>query len=215
MLATPPTRGRSRGRSLPLKGGGAIPKSPSPSGEGQGEGEDARICLGIITGAHGVRGRVRIKSFTAEPQAIAGYGALETETGDRRFALEITGEGKGVLIARIDGIDDRDAAERLKGTRLYVRRAALPPPEAEEFYQADLVGLEALRSDGTPMGRVSAVHDFGAGASLEIEDAAGKSLLVPFTRSAVPQIDIAGGRLVIVPPEGLIDAATPAEGAGA
>jgi 16S rRNA processing protein RimM len=184
------------------------------AGESRGGGDDARICLGIITGAHGVRGRVRIKSFTAEPQAIAGYGALESEAGDRRFELEITGAGKGVLIARIDGIGDRDAAERLKGTRLYVRRAALPPPEAEEFYQADLVGLEARRSDGTPMGRVSAVHDFGAGASLEIEDAAGKTLLVPFTRSAVPQIDIAGGILVIVPPEGLIDAPKPAEGAG-
>ena len=215
MLAASPTRDRSRSRSLPLEKGGTTPQFPSSRGENQGGGDDARICLGIITGAHGVRGRVRIKSFTAEPQAIARYGALETEAGDRRFELEITGAGKGVLIARIEGIDDRDAAESLKGTRLYVRRAALPPPEEEEFYQADLVGLEARRSDGKPLGRVTAVHDFGAGASLEIEDAAGKTLLVPFTRSTVPQIDIAGGSVVIVPPEGLIDAPKPAEEAGA
>lgn len=211
MLATPPTRDRSRGRSLPLKGGGATPKSPSPSGEGQGGGDDARICLGVIAGAHGIAGLVRVKSFTAEAQAIAHYGALENEAGDRRFDLKLTGEGKGVLIARIAGIGDRNAAERLKGTRLYVRRAALPPPAEEEFYAADLVGLEARRADGTPMGRISAVHDFGAGASLEIEDASGKTLLVPFTRSAVPQIDIAGGSLVIEPPEGLLDAPRQAE----
>src|SRR6185437_14833962 len=131
MLAAPPTSARSRGRSLPLKGGGATPNLPS-KGEGEDGGDDARICLGVVTGAHGVRGRVRVKSFTAEPHAIARYGALES-----------------------------DAAERLKGTRLYVRRAALPPPEEEEFYQADLVGLEARRSDGTVMRKVSAVHDFG------------------------------------------------------
>ena len=214
MLAAPPTSARSRGRSLPLKGGGATPNLPS-KGEGEDGGDDARICLGVVTGAHGVRGRVRVKSFTAEPHAIARYGALESEAGERRFELEITGAGKGVLIAHIDGVDDRDAAERLKGMRLYVRRGALPPPEAEEFYQADLVGLAARRSDGTVMGKVSAVHDFGAGASLEIEDAAGKALLVPFTRSAVPQIDIAGGSVVIVPPEGLFDAPKPEEGADA
>ena len=106
MLAAPPTSARSRGRSLPLKGGGATPNLPS-KGEGEDGGDDARICLGVVTGAHGVRGRVRVKSFTAEPHAIARYGALESEAGERRFELEITGPGKGFLIAHIDGVDDR------------------------------------------------------------------------------------------------------------
>ena len=173
--------------------------------------QEARVCLGVIAGAHGVAGLVRVKSFTAAPQAIAQYGTLQDETGGQRFDLELVGAGKGVLIARIKGVKDRNAAERLKGLRLYVRRAALPEPEAEEFYQADLIGLEAQFADGTSLGKVSAVHDFGAGASLEIEDAAGKSVIVPFTTATVPQIDIAGGRLVVTLPEGLLDAPKQAE----
>jgi 16S rRNA processing protein RimM len=211
MLAARPTRDRSRGRSLPLKGGGATPQFPSRStGEGQGAADDARICLGIITGAHGIAGQVRIKSFTAEPDAIAHYGALRDETGTLRFELELVGASKGVLIARLKGVGDRNAAERLKGQRLYLRRADLPEPEADEFYHADLIGLEARLGDGTVLGKVGAVHDFGAGASLEIEDAAGKSVMVPFTCAAVPEIDIEGGWLKIVPPAGLFDA-LPAE----
>ena len=166
--------------------------------------QSARICLGVITGLHGVKGLVRIKSFTAAPDAIADYGALEDESGTRRFALELVGAAKGVLLARIEGIADRDAAERLKGLRLYVSRAALPEPEAGEFYEADLIGLNAELSDGTPMGRVKEVYDFGAGASLEIADDAGKTMLVPFTAAAVPLVDIAAGRVVIVPPEEMV-----------
>jgi 16S rRNA processing protein RimM len=175
--------------------------------------QEARVCLGVIAGAHGVAGLVRVKSFTAAPAAIARYGALQDETGVERFELELVGEGKGVLIARIKGIKDRNAAERLKGARLYVRRAALPEPGADEFYQADLIGLEARLADGTKLGKVAAVHDFGAGASLEIEDAAGKSVIVPFTAATVPQVDIPGGRLVVVPPEGLLEAPKQAESA--
>ena len=214
MLAVPATRDRSRGRSLPLKGGGATPQNPSPwKGEGKGGGELARdiaqrICLGIITGAHGIKGWVRVKSFTAAPGAIADYGPLSDESGARSFAMELVGAQKGVLLARIKGIEDRNAAEGLKGLRLYVRRADLPPPEADEFYEADLIGVAALLEDGTVFGTIRAVNDFGAGASLEIEDPAGKMVLVPFTNAAVPVVDIAQKRVVVVPPAGLLDAPT-------
>jgi 16S rRNA processing protein RimM len=169
-----------------------------------------RVCLGVVTAPQGVKGLVRIKSFTAEPDAIARYGPLETEAG-ARVALDIVGTGKGVLIARIDGVADRDAAERWKGARLYLARAALPAPGEEEYYHADLLGLAAELADGTPLGRVRAVHDFGAGDSIEIERKEGAPLVVPFTRAAVPVVDIAGGRVVIDPPEGLIGPARPDE----
>ena len=161
--------------------------------------------MGVITGAHGVRGAVRVKSFTADPAAIAGYGPLEDERGERHVALALAGTVRGMLIARIDGVDDRNAAERLKGTRLYLPRAALPPPGAEEYYHADLIGLAADLTDGTPLGRVRAVHDFGAGDSIEVEKPDGATVLVPFTEAAVPVVDIAGGRLVIDPPAGLFE----------
>ncbi|MBX6369503.1 MAG: ribosome maturation factor RimM [Rhodospirillales bacterium] len=162
---------------------------------------DARVLVGVIVGAHGVRGAVRIKPFTAEPAAIAAYGPLEDETGTRRFEIRLVGEGKGVVIATLKGIGDRNAAEALKGLRLYVARAALPPPGEEEFYHADLIGLAAVRRDGTLLGRVCAVHDFGAGDSLELALADGGTLLVPFTKAVVPEIDVAGGKLVVEPPE--------------
>jgi 16S rRNA processing protein RimM len=154
---------------------------------------------------------VRIKSFTAEPAAIAAYGPLEDEAGKRRFAIEIVGHGKSVLLARVEGIADRDAAERLKGIRLYVARAALPPPGEEEYYHADLLGLAVELDDGTPLGRVKAVHDFGAGDSLEVERPGKAPVMVPFTRAAVPVVDLAHGRLVVSPLPGLLAEAPPNE----
>lgn len=204
MLAAPPARDRSHGRSLPLTGGGVT--TPHAVGRVVAGGEDARICLGIITGVHGIKGWVRLKSFTAEPEAIVAYGPLSDESGARRFELELVGAGKGVLLARIKGVEDRNVAERLKGLRLYVRRAALPPPQADEFYEADLIGLTAEREDGTRFGIVRAVNDFGAGASLEIEEESGKTVLVPFTGAAVPVVDLARKRVVVAPPAGLLDA---------
>ncbi|HUH85224.1 MAG TPA: ribosome maturation factor RimM [Stellaceae bacterium] len=169
--------------------------------------------LGVITGAHGVKGEVRVKSFTAEPQAIAGYGPLEDEEGQRRFALTLRGTVRGQLIGRVDGVPDRNSAERLKGTRLYVSRDALPAPAPDEYYHADLVGLAVLLKDGGPLGRVRAVHDFGAGGNLEVEKADGVVVLVPFTEQVVPEIDLAQGRLVVDPPAGLLDnRSTEAEG---
>ena len=163
------------------------------------------MLMGVITGAHGVRGLVRVKSFTADPADLAAYGPLEDATGDRRFALELAGAVKGVLLARVPGVEDRNAAERLKGTRLYLPRAALPDPGAEEYYHADLIGLRVVLKDGSSFGTVKAVHDFGAGDSLEIERADGDVVLVPFTSTTVPAVDIAEGRLVLDPPAGLLD----------
>jgi 16S rRNA processing protein RimM len=157
--------------------------------------------VGVVVGAHGVRGAVRVKPFTAEPGAVAAYGPVEDEGGTRRFELRLIGEGKGVVVAKLAGVDDRNAAEALKGLRLYVPRAALPPPEEEEFYHADLLGLEAVTRDGDRLGTVRAVHEYGAGDSLEIALGDGGTLFVPFTKAAVPAVDLAGGRLVVDPPE--------------
>jgi 16S rRNA processing protein RimM len=166
----------------------------------------ARVLMGTIAGAHGVKGEVRVRSFAAEPRAIACYGPLEDKAGKRRFALTVTGGFEDRLIAAIEGVTTRDAAERLKGTELYVARDALPAAPADEFYHADLVGLEVRLKDGGRFGRVSAVHEFGAGDSLEIARAEGGEVLVPFTRRAVPEVNVAAGYLVLDPPEGLLDA---------
>jgi 16S rRNA processing protein RimM len=171
-----------------------------------------RVCLGVVGAPHGVRGAVRIKTFTDAPEAITSYGALEDESGERRFTLRVVGaaKGDGMVIATLSGIADRDRAEALRGLRLYLPRAALPATAEDEFYHADLVGLAAALADGTTLGTVIAVHDFGAGDMLEVArggDRAqeGPSVLVPFTRAAVPVVDIGGGRVVLDPPEGLFD----------
>ena len=161
---------------------------------------DSRICVGVIVGAHGVRGLVRVKSFTEDPADFASYGSLSDSDGKRSFALDVTGSAKGVLLARIDGIGDRDAAEALKGTELHVDRGTLPQTEADEFYHTDLIGLPAVLTDGTAYGTVRALHEFGAGDMIEfILDGGGVSVL-PFTRSVVPEIDLDGGRITVVPP---------------
>jgi 16S rRNA processing protein RimM len=167
---------------------------------------DDLILLGVIAGAHGVRGQVRIRSFTAEPQAIAAYGPLQDEAGRRRFELRVTGLTKEGVIARIEGVADREAADALRGVRLYLPRSALPPPGAEEFYHADLIGLAAEGVDGAPLGRVVAVQNFGAGDVLEIAPPGdGAAIFVPFSRAAVPVVDVAGRRIVLDPPEGLLE----------
>jgi 16S rRNA processing protein RimM len=148
---------------------------------------------------------VRIKSFTAVPEDIARYGPLADETGCHCFELRICGTAKGVLIARLSGVDDRDQAEKLRGLRLYLSRSALPPTEGEEYYHADLIGLEAVLGDGTPVGRVRAIHDFGAGDTLELTRPGTPPVMVPFTREVVPVIELAEGRLVLDPPPGLLD----------
>ena len=148
-----------------------------------------------------MRGEVKIKSFTADPAKIAAYGPLEDESGQRRFKVKVRGRVRGLVIARLDGVEDRDAAEALRGLRLYVERDRLPKPKRGEWYLVDLVGLRAERTDGTAVGTVKAVQNYGAGDIVEVETADGKSLLLPFTKRAVPDVDVAGGRLVVDPPE--------------
>ena len=162
-----------------------------------------RVCIGAITGVRGLRGEVRIKSFTADPDDIGAYGPVSTEDGERTFEVHVTARAKGRIIARLDGIDDRDAAEALKGTRLYVPKSKLPEAGDGVYFHADLVGLRAFTPDGSSLGVVKAVHNFGAGDVIEIagdgED--GKDgLMVTFTKDAVPEVDLAGGRMVVVPP---------------
>jgi len=162
-----------------------------------------RICVGQIWGAHGVKGLVKLASFTDDPEAIAGYGDLTDETGTRTFSVTLVGAAKDHWLAKIEGVADRDAAEALKRTQLFVDRAKLPPPDEDEFYHADLIGLRAELPDGTALGIVSAILNFGAGEIVEIALPTGKKPLLPFDRETVPEIDMAGGRLVIDPPPGL------------
>jgi 16S rRNA processing protein RimM len=162
---------------------------------------DERLCVGAIAGAHGVRGLVKIKSFTEDPLDLTAYGPLTDESGTRRFQVTVTGRAKGVLIARIEGVEDREAAQALRGAQLYVARAALPEPAEEEYYHADLIGLEAQDRTGASLGKVVAVQNFGAGDILEIARPEGEPLLVPFTKAVVPIVDPAGGRVVLEAPE--------------
>jgi len=173
-----------------------------------------RILVAQIGAAHGIRGEVRWWSFTAEPMAVKGYGELISEDGSVTVKIESVRPAKDFLVARLAGIGDRTAAQRLCNTKLYVPRERLPAAEPGAFYHADLIGLAVITEDGRALGRVVAVPNFGAGDLIEIEPAAGaKTFLMPFTAAAVPQIDLAGGRLVVDPPAGLLPTSH-AEGAG-
>lgn len=168
--------------------------------------ERQRVCVGVISGVHGVRGVVRVKPFTESPDEIDAYGPLEDESGSRRFSLEVIGTGKGVVLCAIDGVEDRTAAEKLRGTKLYVARAALPALDEEDaFYHSDLLGLAVVFADGTRVGSVAAVYDFGAGDVVEIAGDAGGTAMIPFTREAVPTVDLEGGRLVVEKLPGLLE----------
>ena len=160
-----------------------------------------RICVGAIAGAFGVRGEVRLKSFCSEPSAIADYAPLWTEDGARRFDVTLTRVVSNGLAARLGGVSTREAAEALRGTRLYADREKLPDPAEDEFYHADLLGLEVLDTGGTPLGRVAAIQNHGAGDILEVRGAKGGALLLPFTRLCVPTVDVAAGRIIADPPE--------------
>ena len=157
---------------------------------------EKRVCVGVVTGAHGVRGAVRLKSFTAEAADIAHYGPLEDEAGERQFRLRLVGTAKGVVIAKLAGVADRDQAEQLRGLRLYLSRAALPPPADDEYYHADLIGLPCEDEAGNALGTVAAVENFGAGDLLEIERANGKRALIPFKPGIA---DLGDGKIVADP----------------
>ncbi len=168
-----------------------------------------RVCVGAIAGAHGVKGEARIRAFTDDPFDVAAYGEVETEDGSLRFGLTILREAKpGVLIVALEGVElSREEVQALGGTQLFIPRSALPEPEDEdEFYYSDLIGLSATYPDGSPCGTILAVADYGAGDMLDIKLAtSSKTVVIPFTKQAVPTVDIKAGRVVVDPPAGLID----------
>lgn len=167
-------------------------------------GPDAKdlICVGAVAGAFGVRGEARLKSFCADPADIVRYAPLWDEAGARSFTVKILRPVKGGFAARLGGVATREAAEALRGLRLYAPRDRMPSLPDDEFYYADLVGLDVVDVGGAPFGRVRAVENFGGGDFLEIALAeTGKPALIPFTRDAVPTVDLAARRIVIDPPE--------------
>lgn len=165
-----------------------------------------RVCVGAIAGAFGVQGEVRLKSFCATPEAIADYAPLWSEDGARSFAVTLTRAIPDGWAARLSGVTTREAAEALKGQRLYADRARLPALEDGEFYHADLIGMEVFDGGGARLGHVRAVLNHGAGDLLEIEAPGLKeTVLLPFTLAAVPTVDIGAGRIIADPPEGLFD----------
>jgi 16S rRNA processing protein RimM len=162
-----------------------------------------RICVARIGAAHGTGGEVRLWPYTSQADDVAAYGPLQTADGTRAFEIVSLRPGKDFMVARLKGVTDRTAAERLCNTDLYVPRERLPEPEPDEFYHADLIGLRAEDAAGKIVGAVVAVHNFGAGDILEIApEAGGETLMHPFTAAAVPIVEIAAGRIVVVLPEG-------------
>jgi 16S rRNA processing protein RimM len=199
-----------------------VPRSDSPGGSSLGRSPPGRsppgrsslgrippgcIQLGVIGRPHGVRGLVKISSHTADPADLTAYGPLSDAEG-HRYEFRWKAEGVAEVSRIVDGvavrIADRGAAEKLTNTRLFIDRSALPPTEGEEYYLTDLIGLTVVDPSGGTVGTVLVVHDYGAGASLEIEQQAGPPLLVPFTAACVPTVDIAHDRLVVVPPEEIV-----------
>jgi 16S rRNA processing protein RimM len=156
-----------------------------------------QICVARIGAAHGVRGAVKLWIFTEDPLAVKRYGPLTTKDGARQFEVTSAREAKGHLVATLKGIATREDAERLNGLELYVARDKLPAPDEGEYYHADLIGLAAVTATAEPLGRVIAIHNFGAGDIIEIEPPYGPTLLLPFTDAVVPTVDVAGGRVVV------------------
>jgi 16S rRNA processing protein RimM len=197
------TRPRRQSRSLRL----AALAAPLPQAEIEARVQaerSKRVCVARVGAAHGTGGEVRLWSFTADPVAVAHYGPLESADGER-FEIEALRPGKGFLVARLKGIGDRTAAERLNNLALYVPRERLPELDAAgEYYHADLIGLAVMDGEGALRGRIVAIQNFGAGDLIEVElSAGGDTVFLPFTEAAVPVIDIAGARVLANPPAGI------------
>jgi 16S rRNA processing protein RimM len=171
-----------------------------------------RICVAQIGAPHGVRGEVKLWPFTQDPESVRDYGPLETEDGATRFEIEALRPAKDHLVVRLKGVNDRNAAERLTNTKLFVARERLPETQADdEFYHADLIGLAVVDSTGNALGSVAAIHNFGAGDLVEVKPTQGnKTVLLPFMEATVPVVDIAGRRIV-VDAAAFAAAATPGE----
>ena len=160
-----------------------------------------RICVAQIGAPHGVRGEVRLRSFTEDPLAFVEYGPLESEDRKQRFKIEALRPAKDHFVARLSGVPDRNAAEKLTNVKLYVPRDVLPDIEEDEtFYHADLIGLDAFTQDGAKFGTVATIHNFGAGDIVEIRRESGDLVMLPFTETVVPEVDIAKKRIVVAPP---------------
>ncbi len=161
-----------------------------------------RVCVGAIAGAFGVKGEVRLKSFCAEPKAIATYGPLTSEDGAARWEVQLSRPVKTGFAARLTGVATKEAADALRGARLYAPRDRLPALPDDEFYHADLIGLTVLDTGGVELGRVKTVLNHGAGDLLEISGTGpGQVLLLPFTKLNVPTVDLNAGRIIADPPE--------------
>jgi 16S rRNA processing protein RimM len=161
----------------------------------------SQICVARIGAAHGIRGAVKLWTFTEDPLAVTRYGQLTTKDGARQFELAQAHEAKGHLVATFKGVTTRNEAERLNGLELYVARDKLPATDQGEYYHADLIGLAAITATGEPLGKVIAIHNFGAGDIIEIAPPAGTTIMLPFSNAVVPTVDISGGRVVIALPE--------------
>lgn len=172
--------------------------------------QDRKICVGKFIGPHGVRGQVRLASFTDDPESIFEYEPLTDEKGAREYELIVRGVGKDHYIVSVNGCDTRDAAEKLKGVMLYVDRDALPEEDDGEYYFADLIGLKAQDAQGVAVGDVIDVHDYGAGAFLEIKPAHAKSFMLPFKDAFVPTVDLEKGLVEVIIPEGWLSEEKPA-----
>ena len=159
------------------------------------------ICVARIGAAHGVRGAVKLWTFTEDPLAVTRYGQLMTKDGARQFEVTHVREAKGHLVATLKGIATREEAERLNGVELYVAREKLPATSEDEYYHTDLIGLAAVNAAGEPLGRVIAIHNFGAGDIIEIAPPNGATMLLPFSNAVVPTVDLEGGRVVIELPD--------------
>jgi 16S rRNA processing protein RimM len=161
----------------------------------------SQICVARIGAAHGVRGAVKLWTFTEDPLAVKAYGPLLTKDGARQFEVTHAREAKGHLVATLKGVATREEAERLNGVELYVPREKLPATSEDEYYHADLIGLAAVTPANEPLGRVIAIHNFGAGDIIEIAPPQGATMLLPFTNAVVPSVDLAAGRVVVELPD--------------
>lgn len=171
--------------------------------------KDGLIPVGVIGAARGLKGDLRVKSYTQDPRAIGSYGPLTDATGNQTFKLKVIGEQKEVLLVRIKGVEDRNAADALKGQMLYVERDGLPKPDEDEYYFSDLIGLDVELGDGSPFGQVVDAADHGGGPFLEVASRDHGRVLIPFTKACVPDVDTVGKKVVIDPPPGLLEPGEP------
>ena len=167
--------------------------------------ETDHICVGAFSGSYGINGEVRLKSFCADPEAIADYSPLTSEDGKRSFAITLTRSIKGALVAKVEGITNKEDADKLKGIRLHAKREQLPALPDDEFYHADLIGMTVLDTGGTVLGKVHAVQNHGASDLLEVmPEGSSATILLPFTNEVIPTVDLTAGRIIANPPEGTL-----------